>query len=428
MTDFEIAGVGAEFGRYLRRYRACLGQDRTAAHFDTYCRGLLSDLPRKSVEPLALASGTAVRTLQEFLTTAAWDHASARDRLQQHLAGVLAELPTDPLGTVGVIDETSCLKKGDRTPGVQRQYLGCAGKVDNGIVTVHVGVANGRFQALLDADLYVPKSWAEDRDRCRAAGIPDAVRYLPKWRIALDQLLRLDGNGVRFDWLTFDEGYGAAVPFLTALTLIRQKFVAEVPVNFSVRTTEGGEPRRADAVLAADAARPGRRFRLTRRTLGPQVWRAASVPVWVRGKAYSLVVAINESTAEVKYFATNAATEPLSRVLEVAFRRATIEHSFRVAKSEAGLMHYEGRQYAGLIRHLILALLVMGFVSVHTDRLRGEKPAGDDGAGVPGVKREVRRPVPTATRDPATPAHGRGHPLPPAAERAGRQIAQETAA
>ncbi|QEL16823.1 IS701 family transposase [Limnoglobus roseus] len=428
MTDSEIAAIGSEFGRYLRRYRTCFGQDRTAAHFDTYCRGLLSDLPRKSVEPVALASGTAVRTLQEFLTTAAWDHESARDVLQRHLAGVLTNLPTDPLGTVGVIDETSCLKKGDRTPGVQRQYLGCAGKVDNGIVTVHVGVAKGQFQALLDADLYLPKSWAEDRDRCRAAGIPDDVRHVPKWRIALDQVLRLDGNGVRFDWLVFDEGYGAAVPFLTVLTLIRQKFVAEVPVNFSVRATNGGKPRRADTALAADAARQGRRFRLTRRTVQPQVWRAAGKAVWVRGKAYRLVVAINESTAEVKYFVTNATAEPLSRVLAVAFRRATIEHSFRAAKSEAGLMHYEGRQYTGLIRHLILALLVMGFVSAHTDRLRGKKPAGDDGAGVPGTEREVRRTVPPPARDTAAPAHGRGHPVPPTAERAGRQVPQEAAA
>lgn len=428
MTDQEIAGLGADFGRYLRRYRGCFGQGRTAGHFGTYCRGLLSDLPRKTVEPVALASGTAVRTLQEFLTTASWNHESARDRLQRHLGGVIAELPADPLGAVGVIDETSCRKKGGRTPGVQRQYLGCVGKVESGIVTVHVGVAKGTFQALLDADLYLPKSWAEDRDRCHEAGIPDDVRYQAKWRIALDQLLRLDGNGVRFDWLTFDEGYGAAVPFLTALTLIRQKFVAEVPVNFSVRTTEGGDPRRADAVLATDAASQGQRFRVTRRTLRPQVWRAVSLPVWVRGRAYTLVAAINESTAEVKYFATNAAGVPLGRVLAVAFRRATIEHSFRVAKSEAGLMHYEGRQYVGLIRHLILALLVMGFVSVHTDRLRGEKHAGDDGAGVPSVEREMRRPVPPAAGHTPAATHGRSDPLPPAAECPGRQIPQEAAA
>jgi len=134
-----------------------------------------------------------VRTLQEFLTTAAWDHDRARDLLQRHLADVLADAPADALGTVGVIDETSSVKKGDQTPGVQRQYLGCVGKVENGIVTVHVGVARGRFQALLDADLYLPASWDADRDRCRAAGIPDGVGYRPKWRIALDQLIRLGG-------------------------------------------------------------------------------------------------------------------------------------------------------------------------------------------------------------------------------------------
>src|SRR3954463_1144803 len=122
MTEQEITALGPAFAGYLRTFRDSFGQDRTAAHFDTYCRGLLSDLPRKSVEPIALEAGTAVRTLQEFLTTAAWDHASARDLLQRHLATVLREMPADPLGTVGVIDETSCRKKGDRTPGVQRQY------------------------------------------------------------------------------------------------------------------------------------------------------------------------------------------------------------------------------------------------------------------------------------------------------------------
>src|SRR3954469_25597010 len=180
MTEQEITALGPAFAVYLRRFRDSFGQDRTPQHFDTSCRGLMSDLPRKSVEPIALAAGTAVRTLQEFLVTARWDHDHARDTLQADLAGVLTALPADPLGTVGVIDETSCRKWGRHTPGVQRQYLGCAGEVDNGIVTVHLGVTRGTFRALLDADLYLPKSWAEDRPRCRGAGIPDDVRHRPK--------------------------------------------------------------------------------------------------------------------------------------------------------------------------------------------------------------------------------------------------------
>jgi len=148
MTEQEITALGPAFVAYLRRFRRCLGQDRTAGHFDTYCRGLLSDLPRKTVEPIALEAGTAVRTLQEFLVTARWDHARARDTLQQNLAGVLGGLPADPLGTVGVVDETSCRKWGGNTPGVQRQYLGCVGKIDSGIVTVHIGVAKASLFTL----------------------------------------------------------------------------------------------------------------------------------------------------------------------------------------------------------------------------------------------------------------------------------------
>src|SRR5829696_5965398 len=249
MTDQEIAGLGPAFAGYLKPYRDCFLQARTATHFDNYCRGLLSDLPCKSVEPIALACGTAARTLQEFLVTADWDHERAREALQRRVADVLGELPDDPLGTVGVIDETSCAKKGDRTPGVQRQHLGCLGKIDNGIVTVHVGVTKGRFQALLDAELYLPKSWNADRRRCKEAGIPDSVRYRPKWQIAYDQVVRLDSRGLRFDWLVFDEGYGSKVPFLSALSLVGQKFVGEVPVSFSVSTGDGPSAQRADAVL-----------------------------------------------------------------------------------------------------------------------------------------------------------------------------------
>ena len=135
MTEPEIAGLGPAFAAYLGRYRGCFLQKRTMNHFDTYCRGLLSDLPRKSVEPIALEAGTAVRTLQEFLASARWDHERARGTLQRTLAAAVAAAPADATGTVGVIDETSCRKWGDQTPGVQRQYLGCVGKLDNGIVT-----------------------------------------------------------------------------------------------------------------------------------------------------------------------------------------------------------------------------------------------------------------------------------------------------
>src|SRR5438067_9772654 len=423
MTEQEITALGPAFAAYLRRFRDSFGQDRTAAHFGTYCRGLLSDLPRKSVEPIALASGTTVRTLQVFLANRQWDHHGMRALLQRQLAEEVRQQPSDGLGTIGVIDETSCRKWGDQTPGVQRQYLGCVGKIDSGIVPVHLGVARGTFQALLDADLYLPKGWAADRERCRDAGIPDDVKYRPKWRLAVDQWLRLTGGGVSFDWLVFDEGYGSKVPLLRFLNLVGQPFVAEVPVNFTVRDGAGPPARRADDRLTAADARAGRRHRLARRTVRASFWRAATAAVWVADREHTLVAAVNEATAEVKYFLTNATTAPVARVLAVAFRRAVVEHAFRLGKQEAGLMHYEGRDYTGLYRHLILALVVLGFVATHTERLRGEKPAGDGGAGVPGVEPALRGGVPPAAGHRGDEPHRCGHSLPPAAQRAGREVA-----
>jgi SRSO17 transposase len=150
--------------------------------------------------------------------------------------------------------------------------------------------------------------------------------------------------------------------------------------------------------------------------------------VWVADREHTLVAAVNESTAEVKYFLTNATTAPLSRVLSVAFRRWTVEHSFRLGKQEAGLMHYEGRDYTGLVRHLTLALIVLGFVTTHTERLRGEKPTGNGRAGVPGTEPAVLGRVPSAARRARGAARQQRHPLPPEAERPGRQVPQETAA
>jgi len=413
MTEQEITALGPAFAAYLRRFRGHLGQERTAKHFGTYCRGLLSDLPRKSIEPIALEAGTAVRTLQEFLATARWDHAAARDALQKYLGAVVADLPADPVGTVGVIDETRCRKWGDHTPGVRRQYLGCVGQVDNGIVTVHLGVAKGTFQALLGADLFVPESWAADRDRCERADIPAGVGHPTKWRLAADQWLRATGNGVSFDGLTFDEGYGAAVPFLTFLNLVSQRFVAEVPVHFAVRDTADGPSRRADARLPATDAGSGTRHRVAHRTVRASFGRVATAPVWVADRAHTLVAAVHEDTEEVKYFLTNATTATRARLLGVAFRRWTVEHAFRLGKQEAGLMDYEGRSYVGLMRHLARALIVLGFVATHTQRLRGEKSAGHGRAGVPGAEPAVRGGVPPEERHSQHAAHQSRHLLPP---------------
>ena len=137
---------------------------------------------------------------------------------------------------------------------MQRQYLGCVGKIDNGIVTVHLGVCKGRYKTLIDAELFLPEDWAKDRDRCQAAGIPEDMVYRPKWQIALEQVDRAKANQVPLDWLTFDEGYGKAPEFVCGLDERQLRFVGEVPKSLSCLAVNGSG-QRPDAQVKGAASR-----------------------------------------------------------------------------------------------------------------------------------------------------------------------------
>jgi len=454
MTEQQLRELGPALSDFLDRFLFCCGYTQTFAHLGTYVRGLLSELPRKSVEPIALQAGTPVRTLQEFLKDHAWDYRAVCDLLQRHTAEVLLRQADDGLGTVGIVDETSVVKCGELTPGVQRQYLGCVGKVQNGIVTVHLGVARGRFKALIDAELYLPEGWAADRPRCRAAGIPDGVTYRPKWRIALEQLDRAGANGVKLDWLTFDEGYGQRPAFLAALDERGQLFVGEVPrttsclaVNRAGRRPEAAvKGRPAEEVVRASGAftaQPWQVLRLARQTLAGQAWRVKAARVWLSGQGgwssghYWLIWASSDRSGEEKFFLSNAPEDAeVGLLVGVAFRRFNVEHGFRVAKGELGFGHFEGRSYVALMRHLSLCLVAMAFVAEHTERLRGGKPGADAGASLPGAARAEPGVAAAAAADERARLRLAHHHLPPGAQpcrprgqatKAGRRAAAQEA-
>ena len=452
MTAEQVAELGPAFTDYLRCFRLCFVTTNTFAHLGTYCRGLLSDLARKSVEPIALAAGSAVRTLQEFLTHHVWDHDALLARIQRRI--VTEHLPApglvggddDELGVVGLIDETSVPKKGDKTPGVQRQYCGALGKVENCIVTVHLAVKHGEFLAMLDSDLFLPEqSWDLDRQRCRHAHVPEDITYRPKWMIALEQIERATANGVRFDWLVFDEGYGGKPEFLRLLDERGTHYVAEVPRNFMCWPTlpKYDSLQAPFAAKRADnAAAHGKPFlrqdwrtiQLDRQTLGPQTWKVKAAQVYLQrddrrptDRTYWLIVARNVDTDETKYFVSNAPPRTaLLTLLKVAFCRWGVEHAFRLAKTEVGFGHFEGRSWRGLLRHMILCQAVMLFVAEQTTRLRGEKPAVDDGADGAGLERGL--PALAGTPPQVVIRSGArrlGHPLSPSPQR-GRETSADS--
>jgi SRSO17 transposase len=253
---------------------------------------------------------------------------------------------------------------------------------------VHLVVAHGTFKALLDSELFLPESWDADRERCRAASIPDDLSHRSKWQIGLELLTRAERNGWRFDWLTFDEWYGGKPRFLQTLDLVGQRYVGEVPKTFSCRPGSSAQALSAEALFA----RPGvkrqaaRSFRLEQQTGPAAVWQAKEVAVALgTDRRHRLIVARNRQTGEKKYFLTNAPRRVgLRRVLQAAFARWHVEHVFRLAKGEVGLTHFEGRSYVSLQRHWALCLVALAFVSVHTRHLRGEKSGGHFGAGLSG--------------------------------------------
>jgi SRSO17 transposase len=162
--------------------------------------------------------------LQEFLSRNRWDDDRQRDRLRQLVA---AEHQGPHI--IGTSDETSGPKKGDKTPGVQKQWRGWLGNTENCVVAVHLSFAREDFHCLLGGELYLPESLDADRNRCREAGIPDTVTYRPKWKIALELYDCAIGNGLRFDRLRFGEGYGSKPELFRQFTARRQRYVAEVP-------------------------------------------------------------------------------------------------------------------------------------------------------------------------------------------------------
>ena len=420
----DIKGIGRKLKKFLSQFDDCFGRSESRSNLETIVRGQLSKLERKSLEPVALAAGVPPRTLQDFMASGNWDHEQMCDQLQRTVA-----TEHSYCRSIGLIDESGSPKKGKDTCGVYRQWCGNTGKVDNCVVGVHLGYTIDDFQCLLDSDLFLPKEWAEDMERRRKTKVPEDVFFRTKPQIALSQVKRALGNGVRFWSFTFDELYGRSRSFLDGLTELGQNFVGEIPCDFVGWTQK---PKILIKPTFAETHKKGRKRhfpRLSRKSLpacevrnlvkyspaftgqdwvpyrikdgekGPIVWEVKSVPFYRKEgidglpkQIHTLIVARNVlNPKEIKYFLANQSLQSsgtsLNDLLLIAFSRWPIERCFEIGKRDLGMDHFEMRQWPGIHRHFYISQLSQLFCGQVQQSLREKNSTGtvsDRRAGSPG--------------------------------------------
>jgi SRSO17 transposase len=389
MTVEQIRSLGPQLMLFLEEFDDCFIDIDTRFHLKEYVKGQLSDLPRKSVEPIALRMDVPPRTLQEFLSLSHWDQDRLRDTMQKRIG-------RDHGGdqAIGIVDESGHPKKGDKTACVNRQYCGASGKIDNCVMSVHLCYASfdGSFRAMIDSNLYLPKDWNQDTERRRQAGIPDEVVYRPKHHIALEQVSRSIENGLRLGWIVADEWYGEKPLFIAGLEALGQRFVLEIPKNLMGWLYEPSEVNadRSEVQHLVRWSGPMLKQEWTElhikdTNLGAMVWEVRAAPFWMKRDKqivgpYWLIAARDRLDQDtIKYFLSNAkAGVPLEAIVHVAFSRWPVERCIEDEKSELGLSHFECRKYTAVLRHLRITQLSHLFLAEQSLRLRGEKSADHD--------------------------------------------------
>lgn len=404
MDALQIQSLRPALELWVAEFESCFKREVTFDHFQSYLLGLLADLKRKSIEPIALASGTPVRTMQEFLSMFRWD----QDRMNRLLMHRLAN--QYPLGGIGVIDASGHPKRGDKTPGVHRQYCGETGKIDNCVVGQHLLFTDNDpknpFCCMLASDLYLPRCWDEDRERCREAGISDELKYRAKWKIALEQVKQAIAEGVKLNYVVFDEDYGRIPSFWFGLDQMGIIGVGEVPRDFRVwvkrpscRSGQAAHAaRRVDNLATHSPAFTGqgwKRCEVKDTTRGKLLWEYKSARVHLSDSSdpdhnvsvptdrmYWLILMRQPATGEIKYVISNASEgASVEQLIRVLLSRWQVEKWFERSKQETGLGAFEVRTYISLWRHWLCVRIAMCFLSEQTIRLRGEKSADHLRAG-----------------------------------------------
>jgi SRSO17 transposase len=363
----QVAGWAGELGALHARVAPRFGRAEPRRRVRAYVAGLLSPVERKNGWQVAEQAGEATPYgMQRLLARARWDPDAVRDDLRAYVVEHLGDREA-----VLIVDETGFLKKGAKSAGVQRQYSGTAGRIENCQIGVFLAYAAPRGRTLLDRELYLPKEWAADTARRAEAGVPADATFRTKPELARAMLARAFAAGVPAAWVTGDEVYGRDRRLRVWLEQQERPFALAVARSEPLwaLTDRGPQQVAAADIVAAVPAEGWARLSAGDGTKGPRVYDWARVrlarlptPGW---EHWLLARRRRDDPAELAYYVVFA---PVGTTLEtlarVAGTRWAVEESLEIAKGEVGLADYEVRRWDGWYRHVTLALLAQAYLTV----------------------------------------------------------------
>ncbi|OZM76661.1 hypothetical protein CFP66_39815 [Pseudonocardia sp. MH-G8] len=366
-------------GQLLDRVAGRFSRVETRQRFTRFLRGMLAELPRKTCWSIAEHAGeTSPDGMQHLLNRACWDTEGVAADLRRFVAGHLGE----PDGVL-IVDESGDLKKGEHTVGVQRQYTGTAGRVENAQVAVYLAYASRHGHALIDRELYLPRSWAEEPDRRAAAGVPAEVEFATKPALATTMITRAVEAGVPAGWAAGDEVYGADPDLRAQLETLQLGYVLGIGCNrrVTVHGARGGVRMRVDQVTAGLAEHCWTRYSAGAGAKGPRFYEWAFVALHPDdGPGHRwLLIRRHPEHGELAYYRCYAPQPaPLTELVRVAGTRWRIEESFQATKTLTGLDEHQVRRWSSWRRWTLIAMAAHALLAVFTTAARTRHPSPTD--------------------------------------------------
>jgi SRSO17 transposase len=369
-----------ELAEFLAPYAHHFARSETLEDLERYTTGLLSDLPKKNCDTIARAvPNTDEQRLQELLTGLVWDEAALNTQRIQQMCD------TARLGNGALIfDDTGFPKQGKHSVGVARQYCGCLGKVANCQVAVTCVYADAAAHWPVNARLYLPSEWTDNKERCAEAGVPEDVCFQTKPQIALYLLDYARSLQIPHSAVVADSSYGGDDTFLSGLEEREEQYVVGIPCDFRIilEEDESKQPHRTDEVLHALPKsqwttirwREGNNGWLRKKFTAVRAYRSlAGQPVtkgWLIGERPA-----RGQTGDWKYYFSNfPAAAHLETLIGYVHQRWTIERFHQDSKQLLGWDDYQGRKWIGFHRNAILVMLSYSFLSWKEWRQRHSAP------------------------------------------------------